>query len=70
MRDRLNKKDLEYIYGNYMDIFNTSKRSKEDIIDNIKQIIRLRDRKFPPLRFPRLVIVRPPGLKERAAQLA
>lgn len=30
-----------------MDIFNTSKRTKEDIIDNIKQILRLRDRKFP-----------------------
>ncbi|CAD8096671.1 unnamed protein product [Paramecium primaurelia] len=69
-RDRLNKKDLEYIYGSYMDIFNTSKRTKEDIIENIKQIIRLRDRKFPPLRFPRVAIIRPPGLKERATQLA
>ena len=38
--------------------------------DNIKQIVRLRDRKFPPLRFPRIAIIRPPGLKERACQLA
>ena len=36
MKDRLNKKDLECIYGSYMDVFNTSKRTKDDIIENIK----------------------------------
>lgn len=49
-----------------MDVFNTSKRTKDDIVDNIIQILRLRDRKNPPLRFPRVCLIRPPHLRERS----
>jgi adenylate kinase len=52
-----------------MDEFDFSKRPKEDVIENIKQILKLRDRKNPPIRFPRVIIVRPPHLKERGRYL-
>jgi adenylate kinase len=50
----------------FLDEFDFSKRPKEDIVENLKQILKLRDRKNPPLRFPRVILIRPPKLKERA----
>lgn len=65
----MNLKELYHVYGDYLDEFDQASRSKDDVLDNIKQILKLRDRKYPPIRFPRMVIIRPPKIKDRAHAL-
>lgn len=40
------------------------------IVDNIKNMIKLKDKKvIPPLITPRVVVIRPPNLKKKAKEL-
>ncbi|KAL4442299.1 hypothetical protein ABPG74_005640 [Tetrahymena malaccensis] len=68
-RDSLNQKEIRQMYNGFHDYFNVSSITKQELTENIKSILKLKDKRIVPLRSPRVLIIRPPHLRQRAHQL-
>ena len=42
---------------------------KNDIVNNMLKILRLKDKKIPPLRSPRILLTAPPYLRKRLVEV-
>ncbi|EGR31030.1 hypothetical protein IMG5_119030 [Ichthyophthirius multifiliis] len=68
-RDEIFLQEIKRMYNSFYDTFNISNIPKSNIVENIKSILKLKDKRVQPLRSPRIFIVRPPHLKVRARQI-